>query len=92
MIDAIFTCILSGIAFALGLATGIGSLFLDKPKNKIDPQRQKVLLIKPSKYTSTDREQEIKEEVKVSGNGVVFIPSDCEYEFGEINRIMIKHR
>lgn len=47
-----------------------------------------VLVIKPIKVCSVEEMQKLK-DIKPSEGGVVVLPSYCEYEFGEIDRLQV---
>lgn len=52
-------------------------------------EKQKVLIIRPSKFAKADEEKRLK-DIKPDCNGIIHIPVWCDYEFGEIERIIVK--
>jgi hypothetical protein len=50
--------------------------------------KMKVLVIKPIKVCSAEEMQKLA-DIKPNEGGVVVLPSYCEYEFGEIDRLKV---
>jgi hypothetical protein len=86
MESVIIDVIISIASFIYGVWCGKQML---PEKNEIKTKGQKVLVIKPRTFATGEQIQKLN-EIKPNINGAVIIPNYCDYEFGEIERIVIE--
>ena len=78
------------ISYLVGMYLGSKLNTNEKIKTeKIKIKNQKVLVIKPRTFATGEQIQKLN-EIKPNINGAVIIPNYCDYEFGEIERIVIE--
>ena len=72
------------------IAKGKGSPLIGKKPAPIDYEKssRKVLVIKPVKICTNEELEELQ-KIKEK-NGIIILPHWCEYEFGEIDSILVK--
>jgi hypothetical protein len=91
MICSIVTTVFSVICFCYGYGVGKSNKKREYIPMKFESKPIKVLVVQEGHFKSSEEmartEFRIKRDIK---DGVVFLPNDYSYEFGEVERVVIK--
>lgn len=90
IICSIVTTIFSVICFCYGYGVGKSNKKREYIPMKFESKPIKVLVVQNRCFRSSEElaimENIVRRDIK---SGVVFLPNDCSYEFGEVERVVI---